>query len=336
MNTKIASKINDGLIAAVFIVVFYFSVTLSNKNGILNDYYVQLICISCINVMMTVSLNLVNGYTGQFSIGHAGFMAVGAYVSAYITKVLTNPAELNALEKNAVFLISIFAGAVCAGLAGILIGLPCLRLKGDYLAIVTLGFGEIIRAIIRLIPTVGGPKGMSGIPAYSNFTVILIFTVIIVILVRNIVNSSYGRACISVRENEIAAGSVGINAFHTKLTAFTIAASMAGAAGVLYVHQLRMVQPDQFSMARSCDFLVFLYAGGAGSITGSIVSAFVLTFLPEAFRFLSEFRLPIYAMLMILLMIFRPDGLFGGKEIPFLKCNTYTVKNAGRTAGEEA
>lgn len=332
MNIRQSSKVNHNIIAAAFVIVFYAAVTVLNKNGILNDYYVQLICISCINVMMTVSLNLVNGYTGQFSIGHAGFMAVGAYISAFITKIMTDPSALSAMGKNGIFLISIAAAAICAGIAGVLIGLPCLRLKGDYLAIVTLGFGEIIRAIIRLIPAVGGPKGMSGIPAYSNFTIILFFTLVIVLLVRNLVNSSYGRACISVRENEIAAGSVGINAFHTKLMAFTIAAMMAGVSGALYVHLLRMVQPDQFSMARSCDFLVFLYAGGAGSITGSIISAFTLTFLPEVFRFLSELRLPIYALLMILLMLFRPNGLFGGKEVPFLRCDNYTIAVPDKTS----
>lgn len=329
-NTK------NNLLWLSIIVLFYVLITVLNKSAVVNDYYVQLICISCINVMMTVSLNLVNGYTGQFSIGHAGFMAIGAYVSAYITKVLTNSASFSVIGQYGIFLLAIIAGAIAAGIAGVLIGLPCLRLKGDYLAIVTLGFGEVIRAIVRMIPAVGGPKGLSGIPPYTNLFIVLVFTCVIVILVRNLVNSSYGRACVSVRENEIAAGSSGVNAFHTKLMAFTVAAVMAGIAGALYVHLLRVCQPDQYSMARSCDYLVFLYAGGAGSITGSIISSFVLTFLPETFRFLSEWRLPIYSVLLILIMLFRPNGLFGGREIPYLRCVNYKLRNSRAKAKEEA
>lgn len=297
-----------------------------NLQKVLSDYYLQLIMFSCINVMMTVSLNLVNGYTGQFSIGHAGFMAIGAYVSAFITSVLTNSASFSPVGQYAVFFVAVLASILVAGLMGFLVGLPCLRVSGDYLAIVTLGFGEVIRAVIRLIPAVGGARGMTGIPKYSNLWIILAATLLVIILVRNLVNSAHGRACVSVRENEIAAGSVGVNAFKTKLMAFTIAAMMAGMAGALYSHLLCYAQPDLFSMIKSTDYLVFLYAGGAASISGSIVSAFVLTFLPEVIRFLATWRMAIYAGLLIIIMLFRPNGLCGGKEIPILRCKNYRLR----------
>ena len=318
-------------LAGVFLVSAVLYVL--NLRHVVSDYYIQLINLSCINVMMTVSLNLVNGYTGQFSIGHAGFMAIGAYVSAFITSVLTDSAGFPVFGQYAVFLAAIAAGILVAGIAGFLIGLPCLRLNGDYLAIVTLGFGEVIRAAIRLIPAVGGARGMTGIPKYSNLWIILIATLAVVVLVRNLVNSAHGRACIAVRENEIAAGSVGVNAFRTKMMAFVVAAMMAGMAGALYSHLLCYSQPDLFSMLKSCDYLVFLYAGGAASISGSIVSAFVLTFLPEVIRFLSDWRMAIYAALLVLIMLFRPNGLCGGKEIPILRCKNYRLKTRQRQEG---
>lgn len=298
-----------------------------NLRNIVSDYYVQLVMLSCINVIMTVSLNLVNGYTGQFSIGHAGFMAIGSYVSAFITTIATNSAGFSVFGQYATFFIGILAGVVTAGVAGFLIGLPCLRLNGDYLAIVTLAFGEVIRAVIRLIPAVGGARGMTGIPRYSNLWLILAATLIVIVLVRNLVNSAHGRACVSVRENEIAAGSVGVNAFRTKMMAFVVAAMMAGMAGALYSHLLSYTQPDLYGMTKSTDYLVFLYAGGAASISGSIASAFVLTFLPEVIRFLSEWRMAIYAALLVLIMLFRPNGLCGGKEIPVLRCKNYQLRS---------
>lgn len=323
--SKVTGAARD-IICLVVVVAVFALVQILNKQGVISDYYIQLISLSCINVMMTVSLNLVNGYTGQFSIGHAGFMAIGAYVSAYITSVLTNSASFSPLGQYGTFFAAIIVSIIVSGIAGFLIGLPCLRLNGDYLAIVTLGFGEVIRAVIRLIPAVGGARGMTGIPKYSNLWVILAGTLLVIVLVRNLVNSAHGRACIAVRENELAAGSVGVNAFHIKLMAFIVAAMMAGMAGAMYSHLLCYSQPDLFSMTKSTDYLVFLYAGGAASISGSIVSAFVLTFLPEVIRFLSTWRMAIYAALLVIIMIFRPNGLCGGKEVPILRCKNYKLK----------
>ena len=203
--------------------------------------------------------------------------------------------------------------------------LPCVC-GGDYLAIVTLAFGEIIRAIIRLIPAVGGARGMSGIPRYSSLLIVLIITVIIVVLCRNMVNSAPGRACVSIRENENAASCLGVNTFKYKMMVFIVAAVMAGVAGGLYSHALSYTQPDLYSFTKSCDYLVFLYAGGTASLTGSVISAFVLTFLPEVLRFLSDWRMAIYALLLIIIMLRLPNGLFGGKEIPFMRCRNYRLK----------
>ncbi|MEI3176198.1 MAG: branched-chain amino acid ABC transporter permease [Lachnospiraceae bacterium] len=263
------------MIALIVTAAVYLLVALLNKAGIIRGYYLQLIMISCINVCMTVSLNLVNGFTGQFSVGHAGFMAIGSYVSGYLTTQVIPQASIPAALQTPVFILALLAGGLVAGIAGALIGLPTLRLRGDYLAIVTLGFGEIIRAIIRLIPAVGGAKGMSGIPKYSNLLIVLIVTVVIVVLCRNLVNSAQGRACISIRENEIAASCLGVNTFKYKMMVFIVAAAMAGVAGGLYAHALCYTQPDLYSFNKSCDYLVFLYAGGTASLTGSVLSAFL-------------------------------------------------------------
>lgn len=316
------------IIALAVTAVVYLLVTLLNKAGLVTSYYLQLIMISCINVCMTVSLNLVNGFTGQFSVGHAGFMAIGSYVSGYLTTQVIPQASIPAALQIPVFILALLAGGIVAGAAGALIGLPTLRLRGDYLAIVTLGFGEIIRAIIRLIPAVGGAKGMSGIPKYSSFLIVLIVTVIIVVLCRNMVNSAQGRACISIRENEIAASCLGVNTFKYKMMVFIVAAVMAGVAGGLYAHALCYTQPDLYSFNKSCDYLVFLYAGGTASLTGSVLSAFLLTFLPEVLRFLSDWRMAIYALLLIIIMLRLPNGLFGGREIPFMRCRNYRLNDA--------
>ena len=323
MKIKTAKR---NIIALIITAAVYLIVSLLNRAGIVTSYYLQLIVTSCINVCMTVSLNLVNGFTGQFSVGHAGFMAIGSYVAGYITTELIPQSALSGAFQIPIFILALIAGGVVAGIAGALIGLPTLRLRGDYLAIVTLAFGEIIRAIIRLIPAVGGARGMSGIPRYSSLLIVLIITVIIVVLCRNMVNSAPGRACVSIRDNEIAASCLGVNTFKYKMMVFIVAAVMAGVAGGLYSHALSYTQPDLYSFTKSCDYLVFLYAGGTASLTGSVISAFVLTFLPEVLRFLSDWRMAIYALLLIIIMLRLPNGLFGGKEIPFMRCRNYRLK----------
>ena len=272
--------------------------------NVINSYYKGIITLALINIMLAVSLNLIVGFTGQLCLGHAGFMSIGAYVSAVLTQKAGIP-----------FIVSIFIAAIIACVFAALIGYPTLKLTGDYFAITTLAFCEIIRIIIMNIDLVGGARGFTGIPRETNFTLAFLFMVITVIVIYNIIHSSQGRAMLSVRENEIAAESMGINAFKYKMLAFIIAAFFAGLAGGLYAHYMGYIQPASFDFNKSIDYLTFVVFGGMGSLSGSIIATIVLTFLPELLRGLGEFRMLIYPLALILLMIFRPQGLLGDKEV---------------------
>jgi branched-chain amino acid transport system permease protein len=300
-------------------ILSYLLLETLNRLGILNSYLLQIIMLAGINIIMTISLNLVNGFTGQFSIGHAGFMGVGAYSSAVVTTVFFHTSSWPVYFQVPIFLVSLIVGGMVAGLIGFLIGLPSLRLKGDYLAIVTLGFGELLRASIRLIDYVGGPRGLAGIPKYTNLFWVFLFTILSIYAARNFVNSSFGRACISIRENEVASEAMGIDTTKYKIISFTFASFMAGVAGGLFGHLLMFLQPDTFSFLKSIDYLVFLYAGGMSSISGSILGAGILTAVPEFLRFLANWRIVIYGVLLVLLMLKQPEGFYGGKEFGFLK-----------------
>jgi branched-chain amino acid transport system permease protein len=262
------------------------------------------IVLVCINIILAVSLNLINGFTGQFSIGHAGFMAVGAYVGAVLTVKLQLP-----------FIVAILGGAAAAGFLGFMIGLPTLRLDGDYLAIATLGLGEIIRITILNIPYVGGASGFMGIPRYTTFTWVFFLTVFTVLFIRNFINSTHGRACISVRENQIAAEAMGVDTTKYKVMAFTMGAAFAGVAGTLFAHYFYIAHPASFTFMKSFDILTIVVLGGLGSISGSITAAVLLTFISAALAGYPEWRMIIYSLLLIILMIYRPQGLFGNKEI---------------------
>ncbi|MDR3265724.1 MAG: branched-chain amino acid ABC transporter permease [Synergistaceae bacterium] len=300
------------------LVVFYLVVTCLREMRYLKAYYIQVLMFGLINCMVTMGLNLINGVTGQFSIGQAGFVAVGAYTSAAITTLMFQFSALPSLARPFVFLFSILAAGAVAGICGYVIGRPSLRVKGDYLAIVTLGFGEIIRAVIRLIPQVGGPRGFSGIPRYVSLAWILAFFALTAWFLRNYIHSSFGRACVSCREDDLAAETMGINTTTCKVQAFIIGAVTAGVAGALLAHLLGYLHPDQFSYMRSTDFLVYLYAGGAGTMSGAIVGAMALTIIPEMLRFLAGWRLVIYGLVLVLMMLYRPNGICNGKEFPFL------------------
>lgn len=305
--------------AYLIMIAVYLVLEALNRTGVLNSYILQIIMLAGINIIMTISLNLVNGFTGQFSIGHAGFMAVGAYVSAIVTTLMFRTQSWPVYLQAPMFLLSLIAGGVVAGLVGLLIGIPSLRLKGDYLAIVTLGFGELLRAIIRMIDFVGGPRGLAGIPRYTNLFWVFLITLLCIYAARNFVNSTYGRACISIRENEVAAETMGVNTTKYKILVFTFASFMAGIAGGLFGHLLTYLQPDTFSFIKSTDYLVFLYAGGMASISGSILSAGILTAVPELLRFLANWRIVIYGVLLVILMLKRPNGFYGGREFAFLR-----------------
>lgn len=257
-----------------------------------------------INIILAASLNLINGYTGQFSLGHAGFMAVGAYVSAVVTMKLGMP-----------FIIAIIAGACGAGLLGLLIGLPTLRLSGDYLAIATLGLGEIIRITILNINYIGGASGFMGIPRYTNFAWVFFVCIFVLFFIKNFINSSHGRACISIRENEVAAEAMGIDTTRYKVLAFTLGAAFAGVAGALFAHYFYVIHPASFTFMSSFNYLTMVVLGGLGSITGSIAGAVILTFISAALASWPEWRMIIYSLMLIVLMLYRPQGLFGNIEL---------------------
>ncbi len=297
----------------------YLVITLLRKMGVLNNYHVQVLMFAGVNIMMTVSLNIVNGFTGQFCIGHAGFMSLGAYGAAIVTTLIFKGTSVPEALRIPVFMLGLLAGGLVAAFVGLLIGMPTLKLKGDYLAIVTLAFGEIVRAGLRLVEPIGAARGMIGIPAYANLLWIFIFVGLTLFIARNFIYSRYGRACVSIRDNEIASEAMGVDTTKYKIISFCFAAFIAGVAGGLYAHVVSFIQPDTFSFTKSSDYLVYLYAGGAGSLTGSILGALLLTALPEALRFLASWRLVIYAVVLVVVMLYRPNGLCGGRELPFLK-----------------
>lgn len=294
---------NDLYILVAGIVVYAVIQTLISVEFI-GAFWLLNVILICINVILASSLNLINGFTGQFSIGHAGFMAVGAYLSAVMTVKLQMP-----------FIVAIAAGGLAAGFLGFVIGLPTLRLRGDYLAIATLGLGEIIRITILNIPYVGGASGFMGIPRHTNFTWAFFVMLFTLFFIKNFINSSHGRACISVRENEIAAEAMGVDTTKYKVLAFTIGAAFAGVAGSLFSHYFYIAHPASFTFMRSFDILTMVVLGGLGSMTGSITGAILLTFISAALASYPEWRMVIYSIMLIILMLYRPQGLFGNKEL---------------------
>ncbi len=283
---------------------------------IMPQYYKLTLILICIYIILSTSLNLINGITGQFSIGHAGFMAVGAYVSAMITVLLKGP-----------LILGLFAGAVGAALAGIIVGLPALRLKGDYLAIATLGFGEIVRIVFLNMDFVGGAAGLT-LPSKITWTWAFVLMVISVLIIKNFVGSTHGRACISIRENEIASESMGVNTTKYKVMAFTMGAFFAGLAGGIYANYMYIIQPGTFSFLKTFDILVMVVLGGLGSISGGIVGAIVYTMISALLSGIPEWRLVITAVFLIVMMIFRPTGIMGTKEFSLSFLGKKGDKNA--------
>lgn len=304
------------------LIALYLLIVLARRFELLSSYFIQILMFVGINIVMTVSLGMINGFTGQFSIGHGGFMAIGAYTSAFITTVifqLTNrqpPGQT--FTGYLLFFASIILAGILSGLAGFLIGLPTLRLKGDYLAIVTMAFGEVVRTIIRVLEPIGGPRGISGIPSMTNVTIVFVFTVGSVWLMRNFLYSTYGRASKAIRDNEIAAELLGINSTQQKTLVFTVSAVFAGASGALYAHILQFVHPDSFTFLKSLEYLMYLYIGGANCISGAIVGSTVFTIIPELFREFQIWRMVLFSLLLILTMLFRPDGLMANREFKFI------------------
>jgi len=290
-------------------------------SAVLNPYQQQILFYIAINIILATSLNLVNGFCGQFSLGHAGFMAVGAYCSGLIS-LHFHPFALGSDFEFFNYPIYALLGGLAAAGAGFLVGMPSLRLRGDYLAIVTLGFGEIIRVVLLNLDIVGGARGLGGIPGTTGFLACFrafFWAGATVLILWRLVHSSYGRAFLSVREDEIASECMGINTTRIKVSAFVISSFFAGVAGSLFAHTTNFLNPASFQFVKSVDVVIMVVLGGMGSLTGSIVGAILVTVLPEALRPLQELtgvdlRMVIYSLTLILLMIWRPSGLFGARE----------------------
>lgn len=290
----------------VLALVIYAVVQIMISGGMLDLYYQNILIQMCINIMLAVSLHIIIGVTGQFSIGHAGFMAVGAYFSAIAT-----------MKLGLSLPVGIIIGASVSALAGLLVGIPSLRLKGDYLAIATLGFAEIIRIIFLNVDYVGGAAGMV-VTNLSTWTYAFIGVFITILVIANFTNSRHGRGCISIREDEIAADAMGINTTYYKVVAFTIGSFFAGVAGAIYAHNFFIIQPTTFNFLKSFDILIYVVLGGLGSLSGSVIAAIFLTLVSAYLVNYPETRMIIYSLVLIIVMLYRPTGLMGTKEITSL------------------
>jgi branched-chain amino acid transport system permease protein len=292
---------------------------------LINPYLFQIVVLCGINVILAVSLNLVNGFTGQFSIGHAGFMAVGAYGSAMFSlHVGQNWADAlaaahlpGAIATGLPLLAALLLGGLLAAAAGWLVGLPSLRLRGDYLAIVTLGFGEIIRVIITNVNAVGAARGLPGIPGWVDFFWVGLGVVAVIVVAVNLAHSTHGRALFAIRDDEVAAEALGVDTTRYKVLAFVYGAFFAGVAGGLFAHYLSYLNPNSFTFLKSIEVIAMVVLGGLGSITGSVLAAILLTLLPEVLRPVKDYRMVLYSLMLIVLMITRPGGLLGNRELRF-------------------
>lgn len=326
LNIKKSTKSN--IITYGIVLAFFLIVQLMQATGSISSLLQGLLVPLCVYVILAVSLNLVVGILGELSLGHAGFMCVGAFTGAFFSKC-----TFGVLPSGVRFLLAILVGALCAAIFGILIGIPVLRLKGDYLAIVTLAFGEIIKNLVNVFyigrdekgfhfsmkdsislglepggeVIIKGPQGITGTPNDANFLIGIILVVVTLVVVLNLTKSRTGRAIMSIRDNRIAAESIGINITKYKLMAFTISASLAGVAGVLYAHNLAtlIALPKNFGYNMSIMILVFVVLGGIGSTRGSMIAAVVLTLLPELLRFLNDYRMLFYAIILIVMMLYN-------------------------------
>ena len=298
-----------GLRALPFVASYLIVLGLMNA-GVINDYVFSIIVTICVNIILASSLNLVTGFTGQFSLGHAGFMAVGAYTCALIC-INLGPI----VGEVPAFLIGMFAGALAAAVIGTLVGLPTLRLRGDYLAIATLGMAEIIRVVMLNLHITNGAAGLSGIPQVVDWNWVFLFTALTLVVLWNYIRSSQGRRAIAVREDEIAAEAIGVNTTAAKVQAFTIGAFFAGIGGGLYASYFFLIKPDQFGFLKSIDILVIVVLGGLGSLSGTVIAAILLAIVSTVLAEFSDVRMIIYSLVLVLIMIFRPGGLMGSREI---------------------
>lgn len=307
------------LITTVLVVLFFVLIETLISAKIINRYWQNILILICINMIMATSLNLTVGVLGQINLGHAGFMAIGAYSAGLFLKS-------GLVTGFAGFILSLVIGGLAAAIFGVLIGLPVLRLTGDYLAIVTLAFGEIIRVLIENLEFTGGAQGLAGIPTVKNFGNYYFLAVLVITMIFTYASSRHGRAVLSIRDNELAAQACGINITKYKTLAFTLSAVFAGIAGALYAQSIGVLAGNIFNYNKSFDYLVMVVLGGMGSMTGAVFSTIGLTVLPEILKPLAEWRMVIYAIILIAVMIYRPQGLLGRKEFSirrFLNIDKY-------------
>ena len=283
-------------------------ITLMMNVGILGSYHQITLYNICINIILAVSLNLIIGICGQFSLGHAGFMCIGAYSAAIVVRSMGNMMG---------FGLGILVGLIMSSLAALIVSIPTLRLRGDYLAIATLGFAEIIRIAVLNMDITNGAAGLTGIPKLTTWPLLFVLMVISVVIVTNFGRSRQGRACISVREDEIASEAMGINTTRYKTTAFVVGAMLASVAGALYACNFYVIKPDLFTFNKSIDILVMVVFGGMGSITGSVIAAVFIGILNTVLQSFASLRMIIYGVVLVAIMIFRPSGLLGTKEFTF-------------------
>lgn len=300
------------------------------------DEYVQLVLIYVgINIILTISLNLINGYMGEFSVGHAGFMAVGAYVSAILTTMVL-PTSWN----QYMFPLVVLAGGLCAALVGLVVAIPSFNTRGDYLAIVTLAFNMIVKSVFENIEAVGGPRGIPGVPRLTTLPWTFFWVVLAILIIRNFVYSNFGRGVLSIREDEIASDLMGVSTRQVKMLAFTLSSFFAGVAGALFAHILQFISPRVFDIIKSTDVLIMLYLGGIGSITGSILGATIYTVLLELLRPLGMWRMVLMPLVLVLLMIYRPRGIMGMRElrwfIPRIDLSAINIWRSRKEAGHGA
>ncbi|NLA28589.1 MAG: branched-chain amino acid ABC transporter permease [Propionibacterium sp.] len=322
MNPRLRTfLVRTALLAATYVIVLVLIET-----GIINAYLQATMVTICVNIMLAVSLNLVTGFTGQFSLGHAGFMAIGAYSTALIT--MSIPTVWG-------FVLGLVTGAVLAALLGFLVGLPTLRLRGDYLAIATLGMAEIIRVLLLNMGFTNGAAGLSGIPQFVNWNWLFVLTVGTVVLISNFLNSRFGHDCIAVREDEIAAESIGVRSTRVKTLAFMTGAFFGAIAGGVYASYFYFLKPDLFGFMQSINILVIVVLGGLGSVSGSIIAAVLLAVISTLLQPFPEIRMILYSLALVVLMVFRPQGIMGSRELSLQLFSRLLPKRHTKTEARE-
>lgn len=309
---KLKFSLANGWSYAVVAVVLFGLLELLRSVGLLGAYATTIMILIAIAIILSSSLSIITGFMGQLALGHAGFMAIGAYAAALFAKWLV---PLNVMPREIVFILALLIAMAVALLFGIVIAIPTMRLKGDYLGIVTLGFGEIIRVVINNLSFTGGGMGLTAIPRLVSFEWAYWIMVLVVAVIALVMTSRFGRTILTIREDEVAAEAIGIHTMKTKIIAFGLAAMIGGLGGGLYAFQITYLAPTAFSFLKSVEIFVVVVLGGMGSLSGTVIAAVILTILPEVLRQFSSYRYLVYALVLILMMLYRPQGIMGIHEI---------------------